>query len=136
MINVEAILHRFAPTGDRSCKFQFQTTREAAEELYTELGRKYLKVCRVVCVSDDDVQANVEEVAKEPVAPPAPKVEEGKKSPSKRLRDVIFREYEQKFKDGNWRTGFKKDSEAYYTERMEEIINEVKRGLEPPFIGE
>lgn len=56
----------------------------------------------------------------------APRKETGNKTPSQRLRAVIYREWEQRGRPG--------DQEEYYTQRMSRIIGSVKEQLEPVFI--
>jgi len=54
---------------------------------------------------------------------PLPRVEKGKKSMSRRLREVLYVSWEQDHK------GFA-DSEEYYNKRMEALIDHVKKELD------
>jgi hypothetical protein len=120
MINVEGQLTYYNPRADRSYTMKFVTAKEVTIAEATAIHDCYQVNGRLVFATNKDAAL---EAANEP--PPAPKPEDGKKSKSQILRNCLFKEWEQA--QNNFLS-----SESYYELRMNQIINEVKNGFEPP----
>lgn len=114
-----ATLERVSSLQDKTLKIVFATnemTGEEAGKLFS-LQSKALKVL----VTDDNIidKATIEAIETADMV-----AESDTKSPSQRLRGVMFRNWEQMSKGH-------KTFDAYYRSEMELLINHFKQKLEP-----
>lgn len=111
MITLPAYFTRFGSKSDGSASLGFSTQELSSDDFKAfkdDLNAFGTLVFRPNEMNIDDM--------------PMEDVEDKSKTPSKRLRAVIFLEWKQKEVKG--------DFEAYYREKMESIINVFKNRLE------
>jgi hypothetical protein len=117
MIVINAILESFRSLKDKTIKLSFETQEPTPEQLQ-EIAVNNQKYGYLVFsgnqLSDDQLEA---------VDKSRNDLYDSQKSPSKRLRNVLFRWYEQDSKGFN-------TFEDYYLYQMERIITNVKDKLE------
>lgn len=112
LIQFQAILTKANPTVDRGMSLGFRT-RELSHEEKVVLMEKLNSEGWLLFKENEFVTPDV----------PEGNAETGSRTPSERLRDVIFVYYKQK--------DSKSDFELFYRNQMEVIIEAMKRKLEP-----
>ncbi len=112
MINLAAYLVGFSSRADKSASIRF-ATQELQPDEFVEL-QKHLNDFGTLVFQPGENQTVILPKERELDA-------DKDKTPSKRLRAVIFRVYESK--------GSKEDFEVYYRRVMESIIKKVKKEL-------
>lgn len=110
---------------DKGVGMRLVTVKEQTFDQWMELAEWQFKPVDVALYPENGLVKAVQQgVAPEDdtevTAPPKPKTEKGERSPSQRLRDVLFKQFEYQ------RQFLGDDFEDYYQARMEKII-EVER---------
>lgn len=111
MIRLEAYLTGFRSRSDGSAGLSF-TTQELSAEEFGLLKEQLNQFGWLVFKGNEIVEADI----------PDAQAEDKNKTPSKRLRSVVFIEWVQKGKVG--------DFETFYREKLDKIINHIKSKLD------
>lgn len=111
MLKLPAILSGFSSRADGSAGVRF-ATQELTDQDFGEL-KKNLNLYGWLLFSENPIQ---------PSDVPTEYAEDKNKTPSKRLRAVIYKLYEQEGKQG--------DFEVYYRAKVEKIIDAYKAKLD------
>ena len=121
MVQVASNISKITTMGDQPLRLQVDVNKElTAEEnakvfaLYNKIGFFIFKEAAILEEDLADVPAYVKEFKSD-------------KSPSQRLRNVIYRVWEKKEKSDS---SYIVSSNMFYEEKMEEIINHFKKSLD------
>lgn len=111
MIKLQAYLTNFNRKPDRSCKVSFETQELTPDDLL-ELDKHYQNFGWLVFQEN---QINLKDI-------PTEQAEDKEKTPSKRLRSVIFILWKQRGEQG--------DFESFYRSYTDKIIEQIKSKLD------
>lgn len=110
-LQIEAILEGFATKSDHGLSLRFSTNEVSGEDIL--MLSKLKKTFGWLMFKENEF--TLEDMPKE-------QAEDRSKTPSKRIRSVLFLIWQQEGSHGSF--------EAYYAEKMEKIINHLKGKLD------
>lgn len=113
MIKIPSTIHKITTLVDRGLKLEIYT-QELTEEANAELFKLHNKI-GVFCFAENDIQE------KDLQYLPDIKIEKWAKSPSQRLRNVLYKLWET--------TSREKTFEEFYITSMEDLIDKLKEQL-------
>ena len=110
-ITIPAVLSGYNRKADRSVSLRFNSTLEISSDDFSELDRIHFQTGWLLFSPNE---FNVEDIPAEPAS-------DGK-TPSKRLRDVLFILWKQEGEEG--------DFETFYRTRVNAIVEKIKGRLD------
>lgn len=115
ILQLPATISKINSMAHRSLRIQIDTQENLSDQVMAEIMSKFDKL-GWFCFLEDSIKE--EDILN---LPPLPTDDSRKKSQATRLRAVLYRLWEQKGKQG--------DSELFYNQYMEKIIDSLKEKL-------